>query len=517
MKKIISSLCCFTLCTLLLNACSDSKDNQGGEFINSNRIINPVTDLIAEATENENEIAISWKSTEDSDIENIEISYNIKGHMPRYTPSATILPTTSGQEHLETIVVPSYAQYTVAVTAISKYGKRSASIKTEVIPARPANYWIPEFLERADTYRANFVNKFLGGSYDAWNNSYPNTTTGHYGGIAVVWGQGGAFSGCVATYRASQDYPYYKDRSDRLEDRLYTSLNKFINDDNGNGSKAFGTLLGPGDERFYDDNAWVALDMIDMYIYTGNTRYLNMAKMVWNFLMEGYDDVTGGGIYWNERSNSKHTCSTAPVAVLGAKLYQQTNNEEYLNIAKDLYQYCIDVLQDHTDHLFWDNARLDENGNLSIATAKYSYNSGQPLQAAALLYKITGEQAYLDEALLIAEACYQKWFFDFNSVMLDQSFRMIEKSSGNDTWFHAIMCRGFFELYDITQDRTYVSSIEKTLNHAWLSGALNAETKLMSGDFSGATTNITRWPVIEQGAILELYARMAIIQDMEHE
>ena len=63
---------------------------------------------------------------------------------------------------------------------------------------------------------------------------------------------------------------------------------------------AYGTYIGPNDERYYDDNVWIGIEMANLYELTGNEVYLQHANTVWNFILEGIDDVTGGGVYWKE-------------------------------------------------------------------------------------------------------------------------------------------------------------------------------------------------------------------------
>lgn len=85
-----------------------------------------------------------------------------------------------------------------------------------------------------------------------------------------------------------------------------------MNNGSGRKSFAYGTYIGPNDERYYDDNVWIGIEMANLYELTGNEVYLQHANTVWNFILEGIDDVTGGGVYWKEGAVSKHTCSTAP-------------------------------------------------------------------------------------------------------------------------------------------------------------------------------------------------------------
>lgn len=82
-----------------------------------------------------------------------------------------------------------------------------------------------------------------------------------------------------------------------------------------------------------------------------------------------------------------------------------------------MYSYCKDVLQDPNDYLFYDNVRLsdpsDKNSELKVSKDKFTYNSGQPMLAAAMLYRITKEEQFLKDAQNIAQSIYKKWFKNY--------------------------------------------------------------------------------------------------------
>ena len=88
------------------------------------------------------------------------------------------------------------------------------------------------------------------------------------------------------------------------------------------------------------------------------------------------------------RKRSKNTCSNAPGAVLALKLYLATGREEYLEQGRALYEWTRKRLLDRSDDLYFDNISLKG----AVNKAKFSYNSGQMIQAGALLHRITGKK-----------------------------------------------------------------------------------------------------------------------------
>lgn len=256
----------------------------------------------------------------------------------------------------------------------------------------------------------------------------------------------------------------------------------------------------PVSDRFYDDNIWIGLDFTDLYLLTGKKGYLSQAKMVWRFIESGTDDKLGYGIYWCEqKKNGKNTCSNAPGSVYASKLFLATGDSSYLQTGIRLYEWTKENLQDPADGLYFDNKSL----NGEIGRAKFAYNSGQMMQSAALLYRITGEKKYLQEAQRLAAACYNR-FFSHDS----QSDRKYKVLNRGDVWFTAIMFRGFVELYGIDHNSLYIDAFRENLDFAWTE--MREKNGLFNDDWSGKTKNDSKW-LLTQFAMVEMYARLASI------
>ena len=84
------------------------------------------------------------------------------------------------------------------------------------------------------------------------------------------------------------------------------------------------------------------------------------------------------------------------------RLFKLTKDAKYLEQAKKTYQWTRDNLCDPSDFVYWDNKNLQGK----VDPAKYTYYSGQMIQAGVLLYQVTGEKRYLKDAQQTAEgAC----------------------------------------------------------------------------------------------------------------
>lgn len=508
-KNIFSCFLYVVFFAVIFISCSDDNGTlptEGGEVVNS--IAEPVAGLKAEKTQYANELSVSWQNPNNESLVKVELSYKKRENATKSVSAPTQqISVEKGTKSTIVLTVPSYGVYDISAVTINKDGVRSEKITTSATPCPPgeAEGTTTELMERADVLMTSVMSLYFGkSSRDCWNSKYPNATGPYWDGDAVIWGQGSGFSGFVAIREASIGVKEYESKYAGMTDRMFNSINRFITTDNN--KQAYAVYPANGNERYYDDNVWVGLDMADLYQQTKEKRFLDKAIMVWNYLMTGYDETCGGGIHWREipATTSKHTCSTAPTAVLCCKLYNFTKESKYKDKAVELYRWLQTYLQDPADYLYWDNIQA----NMSIEKNKYTYNSGQPMQAACLLYQITNEKKYLTDAQRIANSIYKKWFTPFNSYALNENFNILEPGH---VWFQAIMLRGFIELYKIDNNRKYVTAYEKTLANAWLTDCRNKGTNLLNGDFRGINMQ-TEWDILHEGACIEMLARLASLE-----
>lgn len=319
--------------------------------------------------------------------------------------------------------------------------------------------------------------------------------------VAYLWATSSVFSGMNALYKATSS----EECLSVIEDMVLPMVECYHDTLRvPHGYQSYPVAYGASD-RYYDDNTWLGLEFLNLYELTGDERYLSKAESIWEFVASGHDDVLGGGVYWCEQKKfTKNTCSNAPVSVFSARLYSHTSGERYIVAAKELYAWTKDNLKDTEDGLYFDNVHLDGD----VEKAKYAYNSGQMMQAASLLYKITGEQMYLDDALGLGEACGCGFFIDAGNDMRSSRRQL---RNGN-VWFAAVMLRGYEELYRIDGNPEYIRDIASTVKRLWEEGrdknGLFANNRL--GEPSPYEKD-DRW-LLTQTALIEMYARLSCIE-----
>ncbi|MCE6989332.1 glycoside hydrolase family 76 protein [Dyadobacter sp. CY323] len=246
------------------------------------------------------------------------------------------------------------------------------------------------------------------------------------------------------------------------------------------GYQAYVTKEGK-DSRFYDDNQWIGIACMDAYNRTADKSYLAVAEEIYRFQMTGYDMKAGGGLYWKEdEKNTKNTCSNGPGILLALQLYKITKDKQYLETGVQLYEWTKKNLRS-PEGLYYDAIKVP---GLKIDSAKYTYNTGTMLQSTVLLYNLTGDQRYLEEAKLMAEA--SKKYFYKNGRLPDHY------------WFNVVLLRGFEELYKVDKTAGDFQMFTDDAERIWK-------------DEKDETGLLGRKPVkslIDQAAMLEMFGRL---------
>ncbi len=161
---------------------------------------------------------------------------------------------------------------------------------------------------------------------------------------------------------------------------------------------------GNGNDKYYDDNAWMVITFTEAWHQTGKPEFARQAYETLKFVISGWDDVLDGGIWWHEKhkGNSKNTCSNAPTAVgclMLAKL-RPDRHKAMIDKALEIRNWTRTLFQD-ADGLYMDSINTETR---RMNRAKLTYNSGLMLRAELMLHQATGKAEHLEEAKRIGAA-----------------------------------------------------------------------------------------------------------------
>ena len=175
----------------------------------------------------------------------------------------------------------------------------------------------------------------------------------------------------------------------------------------------------PPDDRYYDDNAWMVMSLVESYEITKENRWLKRAEQALTFGLSGEDSTLGGGIYWREKEkNSKNTCSNGPAAAACLAVYKENHDEKLLKKAEELYRWTKSKLQDPKDGLYFDSMNLSGK----IEKTKWSYNSALMLRSAKALFQETKREEFKADADRLEKACIAHWIKPDGSISDELQF-----------------------------------------------------------------------------------------------
>lgn len=258
------------------------------------------------------------------------------------------------------------------------------------------------------------------------------------------------------------------------------------------------------DDRYYDDNGLVGIEYMEAYLNTKNPVYLSRAKVVFKFILSGWSDQLGGGVYWVEgHHDMKPACSNGMDMLVALKLYKATKDTSYLKWGTRFYDWMKTNLGD-PNGVYWNDKKTMDG---TVNKTYYTYNTGSMLEASVLLYQFTNNKKYLDEAEFMAKGAYQHFSNEKHDPKLNIQVDV--------PWFLTVLFRGYEALYHVDGNYSYIAAINKDLDYAW------ENTRDRYGFLTNNWTNdpklITKpkW-LLDEACIAELYARLSILESERH-
>jgi len=193
------------------------------------------------------------------------------------------------------------------------------------------------------------------------------------------------------------------------------------------------TAAGPYFNSFNDDICWAVLAFTRGYLITGDSNFLNVAKSNWDamYARAWETNFTGGGLWWNTDNTFKNAAVNGPAAIGACMLYSIYGDSSYLDKARAIYAWERRVLFNAGNGAIADGINL---GNTSPSGGATTYNQGTFIGAANLLYRITGQSFYYQDAILAGK-------FTQNNMSSGAGI-MPQYSSGTDlSGFNGIFAR----------------------------------------------------------------------------
>lgn len=260
----------------------------------------------------------------------------------------------------------------------------------------------------------------------------------------------------------------------------------------------------------YDDQMWLARELVRAYRITNKAEYLDEATYLIDYSLDGWDcwrDADGneyGGITWGPGYNSKHACSNAPIIQPLVWLYDiykdsvatvdyyyrdennavkkttRTRAEHYLDFAAKIYDWQKRNLL-HSSGVYWDMMGADNTIQVKRGYRQHvdcggptgsfiSYNTGTMIAGAVELFKATGDDSYKSDIATTSKAALNK-FAKYVRKIGGYEFYTDERATGGfNTWFNDVLIRAYVDAYPLCDDSApqgAIKGMQASLDYAF--------------------------------------------------
>jgi hypothetical protein len=243
----------------------------------------------------------------------------------------------------------------------------------------------------------------------------------------------------------------------------------------------------PGGDVYWDDNEWIAFDLLDWDSLHADPALRTEALNVFGAVARAWDsDATKpcpGGVQWTNAAGNedRNTVSTANGAVLGLRLYSLTHRPVLLWWSERMLSW-LDQCMLAPNGLFWDH--IDGLGQ--VDRTEWSYNQGAVIGSYLLLYRTTGQLSALTRAEAVADAALTDLAPHWQSEPPE---------------FAAIFFRYLLQLAAADGRSDYVTAVRSYADQEWAS-ARDPKTGLFSSNGPPR--------LLDQAAFVQLYAALAL-------
>ena len=222
---------------------------------------------------------------------------------------------------------------------------------------------------------------------------------------------------------------------------------------------------------YYDDDGWWALAWIKAYDLSHQEQYLDMAKTIFTRITGGWDDVCGGGVYWNTNRTNKNAIPNELFLTIAARLHERTPGDtgtgSYLDWAQQEWTWFS-----QTGMITSDSQIVNGLADLTSCSASgpiFTYNQGVILGGLADLSASTGDATLLAQASAIAHATMTN--------MSNANGVLVETPCGGDicAQFKGIFMRNLAYLYKAQPLPEYQAYMRHQSDKLWDTSVRNSQ------------------------------------------
>lgn len=313
--------------------------------------------------------------------------------------------------------------------------------------------------------RANYTTADIDLAYQAFNEQFLSPSEGIYyersskgGKVAAIWTQ--------AIFLDIAENAFLRTRNE-ADSLFFLSVlegnRRYYDNFNWDNGKVW---------FIYDDIMWWVVSLARTYLITGDKQWLELSQSgferVWSgskvLKDNGSYDPARGGMYWawNQEhpegtptaSMGKMACINYPTVIGAMTLFEATGDSTYYHKGLEIYAWSRNNLFDKESGRVADS----RHGKGEPAWKMHVYNQATCIGAAVMLYKHSGNKAYLDDAVLAA---------DYTKKRMSNNKYLHFENGIEQGIYHAIFAQYIIRLIEDGGQRQYLSWLRKNINAGW--------------------------------------------------
>jgi len=232
---------------------------------------------------------------------------------------------------------------------------------------------------------------------------------------------------------------------------------------------------------YFDDMLWFGLALERLGRIGKDDTAISDAIALWRHCRtNGWNDTYGWSMAWRtSQLDYKNTPANGPFSILGARLYELTGNEEYLNEAMDGFDWITRTLRCDSGFIHDGINRLGD-GTIDIQW-RFTYNQGLYIGAGTALAQATGDHSYLDAVTETIHAA-------LTTLTCGEVF-VSEGDGGDEGLFKGIFYRYALTFLQAHPDSTLAGFMGASAEALWAHSCSTQDSFLPGNDWSRPPTD----------------------------
>lgn len=260
------------------------------------------------------------------------------------------------------------------------------------------------------------------------------------------------------------------------------------------GVKSSDPIEGHFISRAIDDAAWWGIAWVQAYDLTRDTKYLNEAVTIANYVHGYWDTSTcGGGVWWNRERTYKNAVTIGLYIRLAAALHNRiTGDTTWLNRAVTGWNWFANSGMINASGLVNDGltGSCANNGG-----TVWTYNQGLAIGAALEVWRANGNAGVLAAARRLADSAMSSSELTRNGILTEACDAPDRTCSDNGKQFKGVFMRYLMDLADATGAAGYRAYARTQADSVWNADrdSLNRIGERWNGQTSSAYPNARDW------------------------